>query len=134
MFANFFKYIYYRIYCFSIKLGEGSPGVYAAGIMTAIISSNILFVTYIVSFYQNFIFSFSYWDALIVVAMLFIINLLLFKDSYNESAKKWDNEDESMKQLKGVLIFVYFILSMASLLIWATYMYNQKHPSIGFNE
>ena len=126
MLFNVLKYIHYRIYCFYSRWGEDTPAIFASGIMAATECANILLIVYVWSYYQDFNFSFSYWQIFFFLGSLVLVNHLLLKNTYQESELKWGSEDPGVKETRGAVIFGYFLFSIIFLIAWVTYAHNQK--------
>ena len=125
-FVEILYYTYFRIYKFYSRWGEDTPQAFAIAIMVLLESCNIMFFVYVFSYYENFEFKISYWVVAPYFAIFYFINYKIFINCNLKSAKKWDNEKQSVRDLKGFLIILFIIFSIVLMFGWVTYMHNQK--------
>lgn len=108
---NLFNYIFYRISGVYIKTGLETqrPDIFASGLITLFQGFNIIPILY-------FLFSIKATTYLLVCLYipLMLINWIIFFNykKLKKFQKKWDSEEKSKRQIKGVLIIVYLIASV----------------------
>jgi hypothetical protein len=110
----FFKYIFYRIYEFYknggfLKYSEPKvpPELQGIVIITFTQFFNILSIFRIFHIQIN-----EYVMAILILSILFINNFY-FNNSkrISDIENKWKNENKKSKDIKGIIIFIYCILS-----------------------
>lgn len=119
-----FEYLYYRIYKTVKILGEGAPASYAVHLLSTLQMMNIFSILFLTPLK----FRLKNNELLIafLVLILLVVNRLYFKNKYNFYAKKWDNENSSIRELKGFLIVIYILLSFIGVFFLAVRTYNMK--------
>lgn len=107
---NLFNYIFYRISCVYLRTGLETQrhDIFASGLLTLFQGFNIIPILY-------FLFSIKATIYLLVSMYipLMLINWIIFFNfkRLKKFQKKWDNEEKSKRQIKGVLIIVYIVAS-----------------------
>lgn len=108
---NLFNYIFYRISDVYVKTGLETqrPDIFASGLITLFQGFNIIPILY-------FLFSIKATVCLLVSMYipLMLINWIIFFNfkRLKKIQKKWDNEEKSKRQIKGVLIVFYLVASV----------------------
>ncbi len=106
-----FSYIFYRIYAFYFYCWKESvPGVYTISLVSFLQFLNILTLQNLLEYSINFSLSLSNEVVLFVLFAIIIINYFLYNFSALE--KKYKEESESKRRLKGFSVIAYIICSI----------------------
>lgn len=125
MVANFFDYIFYRVYKGYMNWGESDiPGVYALCVITLFpclnISSLIFFGIDILK-----VKSWSYDKLLLLICFLTIIFYNYYRIykriGLSNLLNKWEEVDKKRKRVLTGWMFVYFVLSVIVLFVSILY-------------
>lgn len=110
-FMYLFNYIFYRISMIYVKTGleRRNPEIYASGVVTLFQCFNLITLLYFTFTIKMTTYSWIYsWMPLIILNWIFFFN----RKTLKKYQQRWDAEKKSKRQIKGVLIIVYFIATI----------------------
>lgn len=132
------EYLYYRIYTWNKRLhgDKDGPELNASLGITILMGVNLSFILHILIFidviysifYNNKGFLFEFPKILSIGIMSILVVIIFFwfiyKKKYLKIVKKFNNETQKQKQVRGMLLFLYIVLSIGLILLFA---YIGKH-------
>lgn len=107
------SYIYYRIYRFYKFWNDSDPSIMATAVLTTALGCNILSIFYLASHLSiiNISISFDIW----LLIPTIILQFICYKYCNRRMKRKknaWNDESQSTKDFKGLLVFLYVIGSV----------------------
>lgn len=119
-----FSYIYYRTYSvYKHKWKEEDPKIYSLALVSILQSLNILTFLLWAGFYFKTKIDFNKLYLLFLFLFLVFVNSIWFNKikPFKKLEVKWESESKSKKRVKGILILVYIVFSLAAMYISAVY-------------
>lgn len=107
----FFDYIFYRTSRIYIKTGieTRSPEIFASGVVTLFQCFNIFALLYLLFSVKTVPYSWVYIGLpLLILNWIFLFN----RKNLKKYQKRWDGEKKRERQIKGILIIIYLIISI----------------------
>jgi hypothetical protein len=122
------NYLYYRAYCFYKKNRIAiEPHTWAVVVPTFIVSFTLFFLYYILVLFEICI---NIPGSTFIYASVFLITDFFFDKIYKNKIqsfnKRWDNENEQARFIKGILIALLAILCLIGLFVIANNLHNLK--------
>lgn len=117
----FFDYIYYRLYKINVKKGEyqGVPAVMVVSLVQALLIGGVL--SWVARMTIGRSGTAPYVKTIVNVAVIFLVSLILYNMSkfwhkYPKCEAEWGNEPNTTKRLKGWLVALVIIFSIAQMM------------------
>lgn len=106
------RYIYFRVYNFYSKWGDRTPDVLSIAVITVTQCCNVLTLLILLNYMKILDVELSYW-VILPVGVIYTANYYFLTSSYEQSSLKWRHEEPTIRDLKGVGIWIYVIISVA---------------------
>lgn len=122
-----FDYIYYRIYwIYQYKWKESMPNLYSIGAISVLQMINISSVIFLAVFLFNPDFHINKYFGVIFIFGFWLLNHLRYKNnrSFYNLEKQWNNEPRNIRIKRGILVFLYILLSWVVILTILIYRKN----------
>ena len=110
-----FDYIYYRIASFYDRIGFPEYSDFSGVAILSIIQfCNISDIAYLFNFRNILINVFHGYDFIVLLILLILnyIRYIRLIENLYDLEDKWDNENKIKRRFKGILIIIYFLLSI----------------------
>lgn len=115
---NIYKYLYYKIYVFTNKLGNYDVPFSALLGMSFLLMINSLIIVLRIIF-QDRISDFNTVKPFFIIIGVFILLLnyflFIYKRKYREIIKKYKKESEKSRKIGNSIVIIYVIISLASI-------------------